>query len=405
MNSDPRHFWNFYSAGRLVFGSGSVARLPLLLKPWQARRVLVITDRILEQVGIVGQVVDPLRGAGIDVVVFNEGEAEPSCAIADKAIAAARTAQADVLIGLGGGSNMDLAKITAAVIAHGGTYRDYFGYDKIPGPVQPLVCIPTTSGTGSEVSHAAVLTDTDRQLKESTLSQHLRPALAVVDPQLTLTCPPKPTADSGIDALTHAIETYTATAYDALEVPASEPFPYDGKHPLGDVFAEAAIRKIGHHLPNAVAEPANLAAREGMSFAATLAGLAFSNGAVAVVHALEYPIGAAVHCSHGAGNGLLLPYVMRFNLPAHAQEIARIGEWLGVVDAGLPVPEAAEQAIVAVERLQARIGIPQKLRELGVTRDQLPVFAAKSFGIKRLMLLNGRRPTEADLLAILEAAL
>lgn len=404
MNPDPRHFWNFYSAGRLVFGSGSIARLPLFLKPWQARRILVITDRILEQVGVVAQVVDPLRAAGLDVVVFNDGEAEPSCAIADKAIAAARQVQADVLIGLGGGSNMDLAKITAAVIAHGGTYRDYFGCDKIPGPVQPLVCIPTTSGTGSEVSHAAVLTDTERELKESTLSQQLRPALAVVDPQLTLTCPPKATADSGIDALTHAIETYTATAYDALEVPAAEPFPYDGKHPLGDVFAEAAIRKIGHHLPTAVAEPANLAAREGMSFAATLAGLAFSNGAVAVVHALEYPIGAAVHCSHGAGNGLLLPYVMRFNLPARAAEIARIGEWLGVADAGLPVPEAAEQAIVAVERLQARIGIPQKLRELGVTREQLPGFAAKSIGIKRLMLLNGRRPTEADLLSILEAA-
>ena len=310
----------------------------------------------------------------------------------------------DVIIGVGGGSNLDLAKIVANILTHGGHYKDYFGYGKVPGPIMPLVCIPTTAGTGSEVSHAAVLTDTVNQTKISCLSHYLRPQLAVVDPKLTLTCPPRASADSGIDALTHAIEAFTAVRFDELDVPADEPFPYDGKQPIGDCLAERAIELIGRHLVKAVLEPDNLAAREGMALAATLAGLAFSNNAVAVVHALEYPIGGALHCSHGAGNGLLLPYVMRFNLPSRTAEFARIAQLLGEDTTGLTESSAAELAITAVERLRSAIGIPQRIRELGGTADQLPTFAKKSFEIKRLMLLNGRQPSEADLLGILQAA-
>jgi alcohol dehydrogenase class IV len=249
-----------------------------------------------------------------------------------------------------------------------------------------------------------VLTDSERHMKVSILSHYLRPAIAVVDPALTLSCPAKATADSGIDALTHAIEAYTSTDYDRLEIPVSEPFPYGGKQPLGDVIAEKAIKLIGRHLETAVKQPDNLAAREGMSLGATLAGLAFSNCAVAVVHALEYPLGGAVHVSHGAGNGLLLPYVMRFNLSARPREFARIAAYLGEEVSGLTYETAAERAVAAVERLRSAIGVPQQLRELGVTREQLPVFAKKAFGITRLMLLNARRPTEQDLLEILETA-
>ena len=204
--------------------------------------------------------------------------------------------------------------------------------------------------------------------------------------------------------MTHAIEAFTAVRFDELDVPADEPFPYDGKQPIGDCLAERAIELIGRHLVKAVLEPDNLAAREGMALAATLAGLAFSNNAVAVVHALEYPIGGALHCSHGAGNGLLLPYVMRFNLPSRTAEFARIAQLLGEDTTGLTESSAAELAITAVERLRSAIGIPQRIRELGGTADQLPTFAKKSFEIKRLMLLNGRQPSEADLLGILQAA-
>lgn len=404
MSLQPRHFWNFYTAGRLVFGSGAVRQLPQFLQPWSPRRVMVLSDPVLDRAGVVAKVVDPLRAAGLDVGVSLDGEPEPTCAAADRVLSAARAFRPDALIAVGGGSNMDLGKIAAAVLTHGGTYRDYFGFNRVPGPVLPLVCLPTTSGTGSEVSHAAVLTDEAQHIKVSTLSHYLRPAVAVVDPELTLSCPAKATADSGIDALTHAIEAFTATHYCELDVPATEPYPYDGKQPLADLCAERAIELVGEHLVTAVREPGNLRAREGMSLAATLAGLAFSNGAVAVVHALEYPLGGAVHVSHGAGNGLLLPYVMRFNLPTRTRELATVARRLGQDTAGVTDAVAAERAIAAVEQLRRDIGIPERLRELGVSREQLPVFAAKAFGITRLMLLNGRRPTEADLLGILEAA-
>lgn len=399
-----RDYFNFYSAGRIVFGSGVIRRLGQFVQVWKPKRALIVTDTTLVKAGIVEPVASPLREAGIDVAIFDGGEPEPSFATADRAIAFAKEAAPDIVIGLGGGSNLDLSKIVASVLTHGGSYRDYFGFGNVPGPILPLVCVPTTAGTGSEVSHAAVLTDTQNEVKVSSLSHYLRPSLAVVDPKLTLTCPPKATADSGIDALTHAIEAFTAMSYDQLDVPSDEPFPYDGKQPIGDCLAERAIELIGRHLVTAVNEPSNLAAREGMALAATLAGLAFSNNAVAVVHALEYPLGGALHCSHGAGNGLLLPYVMRFNLPSRVSETKRIAQLLGEDVSGLPDLEATERAIVAVERIRAAIGIPQRVRELGATRDQLPNFAKKSYAIKRLMILNGRCPTEQDLLEILEAA-
>jgi alcohol dehydrogenase class IV len=399
-----RSFWNFYSAGRLVFGTGAARHLAQHIEPFHPRRVLLISDPQLDQVGIVAQVLDAISSTGWSVNVCLEGVPEPSFVTADRVIINARTFSPNLIVAVGGGSNMDLAKVTAAVLTHGGNYRDYVNFGKVPGPVIPLVCLPTTAGTGSEVSHAAVLTDSDKHIKVSILSHYLRPAVAVVDPALTLSCPPKATADSGIDALTHAIEAYTATDFDKLDVPVTEPFPYGGKSPVGDAFAERAIELIGRHLPTAVHEPQNLAAREGMSLGATFAGLAFSNCAVAAVHALEYPIGGAVHVSHGAGNGLLLPYVMRFNLSARPKEFARIAALLGEDVTGLSEADAAERSVVAVEKLRSAIGIPKQLRELGVTREQLPKFAKMAFGIKRLMLLNARRPTEEDLLTILEAA-
>ncbi|MFO0426719.1 MAG: iron-containing alcohol dehydrogenase [Planctomyces sp.] len=399
-----RNFWNFCSAGRVVFGMGVSRQLLRFLKPFRPGRVFVVTDQILVRVGMVDQVLTPLRDAGIQVIVFDGGEAEPSFAAADRAVAAARSADPDLIIGLGGGSNMDLAKITAAAFTHGGNSIDYSGFDKVPGPVIPLICIPTTSGTGSEVSHAAVLTDLTNLVKVSVHSHYLRPAVAVVDPELTFSCPKKVTADSGIDALVHAIEGYTAVPFNELNVDVDEPFPFDGKQPMADCLAEKSIRLIGEHLERAVQDPQDRSAREGMSMAAMLAGLTFSNSAVAAVHALEYPLGAGLHCSHGAGNGLLLPWVMRFNLPAVTPEYARIAELLGEDTSGCSLEEAAAKAIAAVERICRAIDIPERIRDLGATRDQLPQFAARAFAIRRLMLLNGRQATEADLLSILESA-
>jgi alcohol dehydrogenase class IV len=399
-------FFSFASAGQLVFGSGSVARLGRLVAERGYGRALVVTDGRLVEAGLLGQAADSLTAAGIAHDAFVEGEPEPSIDIALRCQTTAAEFGPDVIVALGGGSNMDLAKIVAVLLAHGGAPADYFGAGNVPGPVTPLVCVPTTAGTGSEVSHAAVLTDTAQAIKVSTLSEYLRPTLAVVDPLLTLGCPAKVTADSGIDALTHAIEALTATDNTALGLtPASDELPpYFGRHPLGDCLAEQAISLIGRCLRTAVAHGDDLPAREGMALAATLAGMAFSNCGVALVHGLEYPLGGATHCSHGAGNGLLLPYVMRFNLPERQATLARIAPLLGEATSGASEAEAAELAIAAVERLRADIGIPARLRELGAREDQLPEFAAKTFQIKRLLTFNPRAASEADLLDILRSA-
>ena len=225
-----------------------------------------------------------------------------------------------------------------------------------------------------------------------------------MDPQLTVSCPAKVTADSGIDALTHAIEACTAADFEKLEIPEGETCAYEGRTPLGECLAEKAVLLIGQHLQKAVEEPGNRAAREGMSLAATLAGMAFSNCAVAVVHALEYPMGGELHVSHGAGNGLLLPFVMRFNLPERVATFARIATLLGEDTVGKSETAAAELAISAVEKLKRAIGIPERIRDIGGREEQLRGFASKAFAIKRLMMVNPRQPSESDLLAILRAA-
>jgi alcohol dehydrogenase class IV len=254
------------------------------------------------------------------------------------------------------------------------------------------------------VSHAAVLTDAANELKISTLSNYLRPSLAVVDPELTYQCPRQVTADAGIDALAHAIEGYTAVDYQALECPPGEKSAYEGRFPLGECLAEKSIELIGRHLVRAVHDGGDREARDGMALAATLAGIAFSNCGVALVHALEYPIGGALHCSHGAGNGMLLPYVMRFNLPVRKQTFARIAALLGEDVSGLGEDQAAEKAIEAVERIKREIDIPERIRDLGGTAIQLPLFAEKSYKIQRLRCVNPRESSQKDLLNILKSA-
>jgi alcohol dehydrogenase class IV len=398
-----RTTWTFHSAGQLLFGRDAAKQLGEVTARLGVKRILIVTDPILTQVGLPERIRQPLAGLAIEM--FTEGEPEPSMKAADACIALAKRFKPDALVGLGGGSNMDLAKITATVLAHGGSPRDYVGDDKIPGPIAPLICMPTTAGTGSEVSAASVLTDTENKIKVGILSNYLRPRVAIVDPLLTVSCPAKVTADSGIDALTHAIEAYTAVDNADFPLPAGERSVYQGKHPLGDVMAEKAIALIGANLRRAVTNGNDLEARDGMALGATLAGLAFSNVGVALVHALEYPVGGATHCSHGAGNGLLLPFVMRFNQPARIKEFARIARLLGQEVAGLTDNQAADRAISAVEKLRNDIGIPKRLSDLGVRQDQLRPFADKAFSIKRILRVNPRPMTVEDLEGILQSAL
>jgi alcohol dehydrogenase len=399
-----RTVWTFHSAVSLVFGRGAVGQIGDTVHRLPARRVFVITDAVLDRIGVVSKVLASLNEAGITVDVFAGGQTEPSLNLVAACTAAARKFAPDSVIGLGGGSNMDVAKMTAVLLAHGGDVRDYLGDDRVPGPILPLICVPTTAGTGSEVSGAAAFTDTDNAVKVGCLSNFLRPKVGLVDPLLTVSCPPKVTADSGIDALTHAIEAYTAVDNADFPLPPGERSVYQGRHPMGDLCAEKAIRLCGQHLRRAVSHGADLDAREGMALAATLAGLAFSNVGVALVHALEYPVGGATNCSHGEGNGLLLPHVMRFNLPARRREFVRIAELLGEDRRSLSEDKAANWAIDAVERLQSDIGIPRQLRKLGVKEDQLADFAEKAVAIKRIIRVNPRPVTTADCEAIYRAA-
>ncbi|MFO0865547.1 MAG: iron-containing alcohol dehydrogenase [Gemmataceae bacterium] len=331
-----RTTWTFHSAGQILFGRHAVRQVGEVVQRLQGKRVYIVADPILVRLGMLDQVREPLKAAGLTVEAFTEGEPEPAIPLTMKCVEEARAFRPDVLIGLGGGSNMDLAKIAATLLAHPIPLKDIWGDDRIPGPIVPLICIPTTAGTGSEVSGAAVVTDADNQIKMGILSNWLRPRVALVDPMLTVSCPPKVTADSGIDALTHAIEGYTAVDNEVFPLPVGERSIYQGKHPMGDLVAEKAISLIGKYLVRAVKDGSDLEAREGMALGALLGGLAFSNVGVALVHALEYPVGGAVHVSHGAGNGLLLPYVMRFNQPKRTREFTAIAACSGKTSPDFP---------------------------------------------------------------------
>lgn len=392
--------WTFASAGEIIFGTGALAQLGPLCSGRNWQRALVVSDANLAAAGMVDRASEVLQASGVEACAFTEAEAEPSVDMAASAISTGTAFAPDVVIGLGGGSNMDLAKVVAAVLACGGEASDYFGFDRVPGPTLPLVCIPTTAGTGSEVSHSAVLTDVVAEMKVSMQSPFLRPAVALVDPALAVSCPRQVTADCGIDALVHAIEA--VTAIDAHAMPAGN--AYSGRTPLTDALSEQAISLVGKFLVRAVEVPDDMEAREGMATAALLAGMAFSNAGVALAHALEYPLGGALHCSHGGGNGLLLPYVMRFNLQVRQETFARIAQLLGEETAELPPEDAAERAIVAVETLGGRIGIPSSIRKLGGRKDQLAGFAEKAFSVKRLIQVNPRPVTLADLKSILQSA-
>ena len=400
-----RQQWGFSTAGEIIFGQTTVRRLGSTIGRLGGQKVLVVTDQNLVAAGPLDRTLDSLKEADVTFDVFDGGEPEPRVKVAQACIGVARATRPDIIVGLGGGSNIDVAKATATVLKWGGSPEDYFGENMVPGPILPLVAVSTTAGTGAAVSPVAVLTDEERNLKIGISSNYLRPRVALYDPTLTVSCPPKVTAESGIDALTHAIEAYTCIDHHALPVDPDQSVAYSGKFPLADVLAGRAIQLIGANLRRAVYQGRNLAAREAMHLATLLSGMAFSNAAAAAVHALQYPIGTLTHTSHGLGNGLILPYVMEYNLPACPQELADIARWMGEEIEGLSVWEAAARSVEAVQRLKVDIGIPLRLRDIGVTDDQLPAIAQTAFGIERLLRNNPRPPSIKDLEGILQRAL
>jgi len=384
MTDSPRVF-SFRSAGRIVFGPGALHRIGELLAGMGAARALVVTDRNLVQP------LEALRAsaesANIEVTVFDDGEAEPSVDVVERLVAAVSGDPIpDVVVGLGGGSNLDVAKAAAVVLRHGGEIGKYAGQNQLPGAPLPVVAVPTTAGSGSEVSGAAILSVPADDSKLAVVDDRLRPVLALVDPELHCTCPPTVTRDSGVDAFCHAVEALTIADWDQFPRSPEQPWPlYQGRHPLTDALAIDAVARIARALPRVLNEPNDLAARTEMAVGALNAGAAMGNTGIYTVHALTYPVGAFTKASHGACNGALLPAVIDFIEPSRRGECRRIVAAMG--DEG-PLGEV-------VRRLWSRIGAPATLAALGLSRDRLDDVARIGHGIRRLM--NGSpRPTSLE---------
>jgi len=361
-------------SGRLVFGGGAVAQLPGTLAQLGLMRPLIVTDRGLVNTGIPAQIERLLDDAQIAHVLFDGVEPDPRVEIVHACVAAARAGQCDGLIGLGGGSALDIAKAAAVMLTNEGSIVDYVGIDMIPQPGLPKVLIPTTAGTGSEVSPIAILSDTEAHLKKGIVSPKLYADVAIVDPDLTVSLPPHITAYTGVDALTHAIEAYTNRF----------------AHPLVDTLAIKAIELIGKYLPRAVARGDDAEARYFMSMASMLGGMCLGPVNTGAVHALAYPLGGLYNVPHGVANSLLLPYVMRFNLLSSEARYAQIALALGVRTEHLSSREAAEHAIAAIERLCRDIGIVSRMRDLGVPESAIDPMAEAAMQVTRLLNNNPR---------------
>lgn len=386
----------------VLFGAGQRMALPGFTAP-AGRNVLMVTDTRLEAEPVFAELVDALKAQGQAVTVFSgvEPELPDNCVIAGSAVAA--QARADVIVGIGGGSCMDAAKFIALLAAHGGRPSDYYGEFKVPGPIVPLIAMPTTSGTGSEVTPVAVIADSQRALKVGVASPHLIPQVAICDPELTYSCPPGLTAVSGADALTHAIEAFTTRAQSPTPGLAHE-HVFIGKNAMSDHFALEAITRIGRSLERAVANGEDAEARNDLMYGSLLAGLSFGVAGTSAAHAVQYPVGALTHTAHGAGVAVMLPYVMEFNRPHCPEAMARIAAALGVGRADADQKADALAAIERVRTLCAAIGIPPTLEALGLKADQIDWTIENALGAVRLVKNNPRPLDSASMRILVEAA-
>ena len=370
------------------FGAGCVATLGDETRKLGATKALVVTDAGVYKAGLVGPVVEQLAKAGLRTEVFADSEPEPTYPRLDNIAEGFNGSKFDLLVGVGGGSSLDTAKGLAILFAHGGRGQDYVGIDKVPGACLNTILIPTTAGTGSEVTNIAIFGDPDKELKMGIVSHHLLARVALVDPELTFSCPRTLTAAAGVDALVHAIEAFTSLNSCAYT----------------DALALAAIKLIVGSLEVAVLDGADHLARHKMAEGSMLAGIAFGTAGVAAVHALAYPLGARFHVSHGLANGVLLPHVLRHNLPANYPKYAEMAQAISEEARGLPIEKASRHGLAAITELCQNIGIPVCLRDLGVPEKALDGLAAATMGVTRLLNNNPKRLSLADVQEIWRSA-
>ncbi len=377
----------FRVAPAIHFGYGAAARAGALTSELGVSRVLIVTDSGVRAVGISGQIEAALSASGIAFDIYDQVSPNPRDYECLAAAELARATGAEAIVAIGGGSPIDLAKAAAGLATNHGTALDWVAPRTFVEPPLPLIAIPTTAGTGSEVTRSSVVNDTTRQIKVSLRDWAIAPRIAIVDPGLTLGLPPLLTASTGMDALTHAIEAYTCTR----------------GTPISDGLALHAIRLIGPNLPIAVADGSNTAAREQMMLASTIAGMAFSNADVAAVHCIAEALGGRYDTPHGIANSTFLPWIFAFDAPADPKRHADVAVALGVATEDDELGYAAEQASRYLVDLAQRIGIP-RFRELpGVREDDFPWIASASVA-NLSNASNARVMDEADYLGVLESA-
>ncbi len=363
--------FEFHCPRSTLIGPGASAQLGQLAQRLGCRSMLIVTDQGVEQAGLLEPALQSLRAAGVAVAIYADVQADPAEAIVMAAVAAATDLGADGVVGLGGGSSMDVAKLVALLAAGQEQLGDVYGVGQAKGPRLPLILVPTTAGTGSEVTPISIVTTGEGE-KKGVVSTVIVPDWAVLDADLTLGLPPLVTAATGIDAMVHAIEAYTSHRL---------------KNPVSDCLAREALTLLANNIHEACRNGSNRAARQNMLLGAMLAGQAFANAPVAAVHALAYPVGARFHVPHGLSNALVLPAVLRFNA-ASAQHL-----YAQLADIVLPgvTGDAAQKAALLITRLTAlprELGLPTRLSEVGIKHTDLPLLADDAMKQTRLLVNN-----------------
>jgi len=350
-------------------------------------RALLCTDPWQGAQPIFKEIVADLEANGVETHIFDQTIPDLPISSITACVEQVADFAPDVVIGVGGGSSMDMAKVVAVLLTHGGDVRSYYGEFAVPGPVIPLIAVPTTSGTGSEVTPVAVVADEERGAKVGIASPHLIPLIAICDPELTVTCPPGLTACSGADALTHAVEAFTTLAR-AADPMLTEQHVFVGKNVLSDHFARLAVTNIFRFLERAYRDGSDIVAREGIMLAALAAGCAFGTAGTAAAHALQYPVGNLTHTAHGDGVATLLPFVMQFNRPSCVGAFAELAREIGLPE---DTPDAMSQAFIdAVADLLAKVKIPLSLAALGLKAEQQDFVAENALNAARLVKNNPR---------------
>ncbi len=373
---------------QIQFGIGVINDLAGMVREFGGSKVFLAVDPELDKVGLLDKVTTPLENEGIPYEIYKDLCPEPGLRLADNGTELAKKAGCDCVIGAGGGSVMDVAKAVSILLTNGGKAEDYLGMGKIKKPGVPKIMIPTTAGTGAEVTFTAVFFNEKTMSKGGMNGDPLYPDGVILDPELTVSLPPHMTAGPGIDALTHAIEAYVCLT----------------AHSISDMYAQEAIRLISANIGLAYANGNNLEARSAMMLGSLLAGKALATVGVGLVHAMSYPLGGMFHIPHGLANAVLLPYVVEYNIMASPDKYARIAKLMGCHVNGFTYREVGRTTVEALFELNREVGIPESLTDLNIAYDKIGEMADVALGVIRPVENNPRVPLREDIIKIYEEA-